>query len=62
MSWEKDVVSGDRADAASLAKGVPVPTGTIVPTHHETEDRPGSSERNCDPVLALRARLGHELI
>ena len=59
---KQDVVSESQADAASLAKGVPVPTGSIVPTHHETADRPGSSGRNWDLVPALRPRLGHELV
>ena len=54
------MVTAYEADAASLVKGVLAPNRTIVPTHHETLDRPGSSGRNRDLVLAARGRLGHE--
>jgi hypothetical protein len=57
---EKNVVGGSQADAPGLAKAMLAPNRTIVATHHETEDRPGSSGRNRDLVLAPRARLGHQ--
>ena len=56
------MVSTSQADAASLAKGVLVPNRTTVLTIHETADRPGSSERTRDLVLALRAKLRQELV
>ena len=54
------MVTAGEADAASLVKGVLAPNRTIVPTHHETLDRPGSSGRTRDLVLAPRTQLGSE--
>ena len=56
----KNVVHESQADAASLAKACRYRTGTVVLTYHETLDRPGSSGRNRDLVLAARARLGRQ--
>ena len=54
------MLSRNQADAASLAKGVPVPNRIAVATVHETANRPGSSGSNRDLVPAPRANLGRE--